>query len=293
MDNIKSPRSAPGALPPATRGRRPRFGLLAVDLDGTLLNSRKEVSDRNRAALARAEQAGVALAFISGRRYVELEHLTADLSGAAFRVGHGGALIRRAGRTIAEFPLPKAAAERAVRAALRLDVPALISERDGTVRITAHSPVTLRVQRYLRTVRPEPRFDPDPTFVEDPLHLVIAGTPEACREAERELAEALGDSVNLARTEYLASRLGLLDVLVGTANKGAALARIAGEAGLPLSATLAIGDNWNDLEMLEAAGLGVLMGNAEAGLKTRGFESTTSHDENGVAAAIDRLLFSE
>ena len=278
-----------------TRGERasPRFGLVAVDLDGTLLNSQKEISDRNRTALARAEAAGVALAFISGRRFAELELLTAGLSAAAFRVGHGGALIRRDGRTIAEFPLPKAAAERAARAALRLEIPALISERDGSVRITAHSPVTPRVQRYLRTVRPAPRFDPDPTFVEDPLHLVIAGTPETCREAECELAEALGDSVSLARTEYAASRLGLLDVLAGAANKGTALARIAGEAGLPLSATMAIGDNWNDLEMLEAAGVGVLMGNAEAGLKTRGFENTASHDEDGVAAAIDRLLLSE
>lgn len=276
-----------------TPGRRPRFGLLAVDLDGTLLNSRKEISDRNRAALARAEEAGVTLAFISGRRYAELELLTADLSGAAFRVGHGGALIRRGGRTIAEFPLPKAAAERAVRAARRLEIPALISERDGSVRITAHSPTTPRVQRYLRTVRPAPRFDSCPSFAQDPLHLVIAGTPEACREAENELSESLGKTVNLARTEYLASRLGLLDVLGGAAHKGAALARIAGEAGLPLSATMAIGDNWNDLEMLETAGLGVLMENAEAGLKTRGFENTASHDEDGVAAAIDRLLFSE
>ncbi len=278
-------------MPHAASRPRPRFGLLAVDLDGTLLNSRKEVSGRNRAALARAEAAGVTLAFISGRRYAELRVLTADLSGAAFRVGHGGALIRRRGRTIAETPLPKTAAERAVRSARRLRIPALISERDGSVRITAHSPTTPRVARYLRTVRPEPRFDPDPAFPEDPLHLVIAGTPETCREAEHELRESLGEAVNLARTEYAASRLGLLDVLAGTANKGTALARIAREAGLPLSATLAIGDNWNDLEMLETAGVGVLMENAEPGLKTRGFETTASHDAHGVAAAIDRLVF--
>ena len=284
--------SAGGGSTKTTDGKRlPRFGLLATDLDGTLLNSRKEVSETNRAALARAEAAGVALAFISGRRHAELEALTASLSEAAFRVAHGGALIRRFDRTIAEFPLPRDAAKQAVRSALRLQIPALISERDGSVRITAHSPATPRVARYLRTVRPPPRFDPDPTFAEDPLHLVIAGAPEACREAERELKESLGDSVNLARTEYAASRLGLLDVLAGAANKGTALARIARESGLPLSATLAIGDNWNDLEMLETAGMGVLMENAEPELKTRGFETTATHDANGVAAAIDRLLF--
>ena len=271
-------------------GPRPRFGLLALDLDGTLLNSEKEISDPDRAALARAEREGVALAVISGRRYAELEILTSTLPDAVFRVGHGGALIRQFDRTIAEIPLPKAAAERAVRTAQRLDLPALISERDGSVRITAHSPTTPRVARYLRTVKPTPRFEPSPVFAEDPLHLVIAGTPEACRQAERELTESLGDSVNLERTEYPTTRLGLLDVLASAASKGTALQRVAREAGLPLSATLAIGDNWNDLEMLQAAGVGVLMGNAEPELKARGFEITASHDSHGVAAAIDRLL---
>lgn len=274
----------------ATAGPPPRFGVLAVDLDGTLLNSRKEVSAPDRAALARAEQAGVALAFISGRRYAELEVLTATLSAAAFRVGHGGALIRRFDRTIAEIPLPRAAAERAVRTALRLGIPAVISERDGSVRITAHSPTTPRVARYLRTIRPTPRLEPAPAFTEDPLHLVIAGTPGDCREAERELSDALGASVNLERTEYGASSLGLLDVLAGAANKGTALRHVAREAGFPLGATLAIGDNWNDLEMLKTAGVGVLMENAEPELKARGFEITASNDAHGVAAAIDRLL---
>ena len=285
-----APRVPAGGDPERPADAVLRFRLLAVDLDGTLLNSRQEVSGRDQAALARAERAGVALAFISGRRYAELEVLTANLSRAAFRVGHGGALIRRFDRTIAEFPLPKQAALAAVRAARRLEIPALISERDGSVRITAHSPATPRVARYLRTVRPPPRFDPDPAFTVDPLHLVIAGTPDACRKAERELAASLGDSVSLERTEYAASRLGLLDVLAGAANKGTALERIAREAGLPLEDTLAIGDNWNDLEMLETAGVGVLMENAEPELKTRGFEITASHNAHGVAAAIDRLV---
>ena len=278
-------------MPHAANRPRPRFGLLAVDLDGTLLNSRKEVSEQNRAALARAEAAGVALAFISGRRYAELRVLTADLSGAAFRVGHGGALIRRRGRTIAETPLPKTAAELAVRSARRLRIPALISERDGSVRITAHSPTTPRVARYLRTVRPEPRFDPDPAFAEDPLHLVIAGTPETCREAERELRDSLGGSVNLARTEYAASRLGLLDVLASAANKGTALARIAREGR---SAAQRHAGDRRQLERPRDAGnrggRGV-DGKRRTGAEDPRLRTTASHDAHGVAAAIDRLVF--
>ena len=270
-----------------------RFGLVAVDLDGTLLNSRKEISGPDRDALARAEAAGVALAVISGRRFQELEALTGELPESVFRAGHGGALIRQGDRTIAESPLPRAAAKAAVRSARRRGLPALISERDGRVRITANSPATPRVERYLRTVRPTPQFDPEPEFAADPLHLVIAGTPETCRETERELRESLGASVTLDRTEYVATRLGLLDILAGGVDKGTALAQIARETGVSLDETLAIGDNWNDLTMLEAAGVGVVMENAEPGLKARGFERTASHDDHGVALAITRVLFPE
>lgn len=261
-----------------------------MDLDGTLLDSRKRISDRNREALRRADRAGVHLALISGRRFAELETLTAGLPGEAFRVGHGGALIRRLGRTISEIPLPCAEAREAVRVGLGMGLTLLISERDGRVRLASREPASERVRRYLRTVRPRPRFETCPAFAEDPLQVVLAGTPAGCRAAETALRARLGESVTLERTEYPATCLGLLDVLGERASKRAALERVAAEVGAPLGAALAIGDNWNDLGMLEAAGLGILMGNAEPGLQALGFEVTASHDAHGVAAALDRWL---
>ncbi len=272
----------------------PRFGLAAFDLDGTLLDSNKRISDRNREALFRAERAGVRLAVISGRRFAELESLTVGLPAGLFRAGHGGALIRQERRAISEIPVPRAAALEACRIALTPGlIPGLIlliSDRDGGVRITAREAASERVARYLATVRPRPRFESFPRFVEDPLHVVLAGRPAACRAAEAALGEALGETVTLERTEYPATDLGLLDVLGAGANKGAALARIAEDAGVPLEATLAFGDNWNDVGMLEAAGLGFLMENAEPELKALGFPLTGSHDAHGVASALDRLI---
>ncbi len=274
-------------------GARPRFGLVAVDLDGTLLNPAKRISPPDREALARAEREGVALAVISGRRQAELEALTAELPAAVFRAGHGGALIRLRGRTISEIPLPRPAALRAAVAARRLGMTLVISDLGGGVRISGESETSPRVARYLGTLCPRPRFEPSPAFPEDPLHLVLAGTPAECRVAERELSRELGDSATLERTEYPATGLGLLDVLGAPASKRSALERIAAESGVPLGATLAIGDNWNDLSMLEAAGLGVLMGNAEPELRALGFETTSAHDEGGVARALDAFLLGE
>ncbi len=265
--------------------------MIAVDLDGTLLDSAKTVSVRNRAALRRAEERGIEIAVISGRRILELEALLPNLSPNAFRVGHGGALIRRGGRTLFESPLPVSSAEAAVRIGGALNLHALISERDGSLRIATARASSPRVQRYLRTARPAPTLDPRPVFREAPLHLVLAGPPDRCREAEAALRRELGGAAGLERTEYPDTGLGLLDILAPATDKGSALAWIARATGVPLDRALAIGDNWNDLAMLRAAGTGVLMANAAPELHRLGFEPTAGHDADGVAKALDRLVF--
>ena len=266
------------------------FRLVAVDLDGTLLDSGKRISGPDRAALLDAIRAGVVVAVITGRRFAELEQLTRELPDATFRAGHGGALVRRGSRTIAEVLLPRSAAAATAAVCRRRGLLLLISDRDGAVRITASDPGSPRVRRYLATVRPRPRLDPAPAFPEDPLHLVLAGTPEECRSAEADLRDRLGAAANLERTEYPTTNLGLVDVLGAGASKASALEAVAGAAGIPMEATLAIGDNWNDLSMLRAAGRGVLMANADSALHRLGFETTGGNDEHGVAAALRRFL---
>ncbi len=273
----------------------PPFRLVAVDLDGTLLNPEKRIADRDREAIARVARLGVAVAVISGRRFAELEELTTSLPQTAFRAGHGGALIRRNGRTILEAPLSRTAARRALEATAGMELISLISERDGAVRIRAADPGDPRVRRYLAQVRPQPRLEPAPRIRRPPLHLVFVGSITECRRARRRVGDRVGAgtpaaSAALEMTEYPDDGFALLDVIRADAGKGPALVRIAAEIGADPEETLAIGDNWNDLGMLRAAGLGVLMGNAAPELHELGFPVTASNRAAGVAEALDRLI---
>ncbi|HEX8353817.1 MAG TPA: HAD-IIB family hydrolase, partial [Pyrinomonadaceae bacterium] len=106
--------------------------------------------------------------------------------------------------------------------------------------------------------------------------------------------DELGGSVRLLLTLYPKTDFALLDVLHPEASKGAGLAAVAGEQGLAREEVMAVGDNFNDLEMLEWAGTGVLMGNADPSLGERGrFHATATNDDDGVAAAIERFVLKE
>jgi len=96
--------------------------------------------------------------------------------------------------------------------------------------------------------------------------------------------------VNVSLTEYVDRDFSLVDVTSPIATKGRALESCARGLGLAREQVMAIGDNYNDLEMLEFAGTPVVMGNAVDPLKTRGFHQTGGQDEAGVAEAIHRLV---
>jgi hydroxymethylpyrimidine pyrophosphatase-like HAD family hydrolase len=96
------------------------------------------------------------------------------------------------------------------------------------------------------------------------------------------------------RTEYPARDLSILDLLPQGVSKGAALKKLAARLGMEREEVMAIGDNWNDVEMLEWAGQGVIMGNAAAELramaKTRGWKQAPSNDEDGVAVVLEAMV---
>ena len=100
---------------------------------------------------------------------------------------------------------------------------------------------------------------------------------------------AVADRVAIAVTEYESRDFSLVDVNRQGCTKGAALAEWAGARGIPRAEVMAVGDNLNDLDMLEAAGVAVVMGNAVEALKSFGWPMTLGNDEGGVAMAIRRF----
>ena len=109
------------------------------------------------------------------------------------------------------------------------------------------------------------------------------------RRAEQKLVEA-AFPVTLLKTQYVARDLCILDILNAGCSKGHALGRWARHRGIEREQVMAIGDNYNDIEMLEFAGIPVIMGNASDDLKQSGWHVTLANDQSGVAAAVEQLL---
>jgi hydroxymethylpyrimidine pyrophosphatase-like HAD family hydrolase len=143
---------------------------------------------------------------------------------------------------------------------------------------------------------------------EAPIQMMLCGTVERMRRAEARLREhpgvigvgvsaegrSAGSEVALHRTEYADRNLSIVDILPAGCSKGAALLRLAEDRGVAAEEIMAIGDNWNDVSMLEVAGRAVLMGNAPEDLKAmaaaKGWVVGRRHDEDGVAEAIEAAL---
>ncbi|HSK09931.1 MAG TPA: HAD hydrolase family protein, partial [Vicinamibacterales bacterium] len=127
-------------------------------------------------------------------------------------------------------------------------------------------------------------------LTEDPIQVMFSGDVAAMRRLVATIAgAAVSARCALAVTEYESRDFTLVDVNRAGCTKGATLAGWVAARGLDRSSVMAIGDNFNDLEMLEFAGLPVVMGNAVPPLKRPGWAVTGSNDEAGVAAAIDRF----
>jgi len=100
----------------------------------------------------------------------------------------------------------------------------------------------------------------------------------------------LAKQITVLRTEYPVRDLSIVDILNEGCSKGHALQRLARHRGIAREEIMAIGDNFNDIEMLTIAGRPFVMGNASEDMRTRGWEVTLSNDRNGVAAAVEQVL---
>jgi Cof subfamily protein (haloacid dehalogenase superfamily) len=274
--------------------------LIALDIDGTLLDSRWKLPEANRAAIQEATRRGIEVALVTGRRYDFALPVAQDLGCAITMIVNNGALIRsNDGQTRLKHLLPSDAA----RAVLQLGAPwrdgaavifdrpranQLILERldrDDSIRCAYYS----RNLEFIGIVSPI-----ESCLTEPPLQVMFSGTVSQMNAIEKLLLDSpLAPKIKLAATKYASKDFAMLDVLPPGCTKGAALAEWAKLQGLQRQEILAIGDNHNDVEMLEFAGIPVVMRNSVPELKTYGWHETHSNDEDGVAAAIERFALSE
>ncbi|HWS55082.1 MAG TPA: HAD-IIB family hydrolase [Pyrinomonadaceae bacterium] len=286
-----------------------KIRLIALDLDGTLLDSRGQVSGRNRAAVASARARGVRVALVTGRRFRDARPVALDLGLDVPVVAHNGALTKHARtlETVAVRLMPAEAARVVVRTGRAHGADALVSDDHEGAGLLVYDRVSegnTALQKYIEwsrrvvgdeaagVVRRVPSLED--YLDHDPLHVTFSGGCSAMERLAEGLRGELGAAVRLLLTLYPKPDFALLDVIHAEASKGAGLAAVAAEQGLSAAEVMAVGDNFNDLEMIEYAGTGVLMGNADPALRERGrFHLTASNDEDGVAEAIERFVLRE
>jgi 5-amino-6-(5-phospho-D-ribitylamino)uracil phosphatase len=280
--------------------------LIALDLDGTLLDSRGRLSARNRGALEAARARGVSVALVTGRRFRDARPLALELGLDVPLIAHNGALTKHARslETVSAILMPVEAARAVVRVGRAHGADALLSDdhigegvlvydhiSEGNTALAKYIAWSRRVvgetaaQAIRRVASLEDYLD------HDPLHVAFSGGCAAMERLAEVMRRELDSAVKLLLTLYPKTDFALLDILHPAASKGAGLAAVAAEQRVSADEIMAVGDNHNDIEMLQYAGTGVLMGNAEMNLREHGsFQLTASNDEDGVAVAIERFV---
>jgi Cof subfamily protein (haloacid dehalogenase superfamily) len=279
--------------------------LVAIDMDGTLLPSfSQQVSGRTKRALRAAQQAGITVAIATGRRQAYAAPL---LDGLGLRadmplITSNGAVTRTlAGEPMDHCHLPARVARELCGLLRPFGAVVFTFDRVGPGELVlesleqTHMRISLWVEANraaIQEVRPLENALPDG---EDPIQGMVCGALDKMRQAEEALrGSALFASCGCARTEYPARNLSILDLLPQGVSKGWALKELAARLGIGRLETMAIGDNWNDVEMLEWAGQGVMMANASQELRTmaklRGWKQAPPNDEDGVAVILERVL---
>lgn len=282
--------------------------LLALDLDGTTLNSEGKVSEANRAAIRAAEDRGVLVTIATGRRFRDARPLGLELELNAPLITHNGGLLKFAAsmETVHTSLLSPESSLEIVQLGKSLGGDALVSvdpHGNGTLLYDRVSDDNIPLKKYLRWAETLHGEGPGREGVmqvesleeivpdQEVVHISFSGTCGSMKTLETGLREELGNSVTLLATIYPHLDFTLLDILPPDASKGHGVSRLAGLNGLTPENVMTIGDNFNDLEMLEYAGTPVVMGNADPKLLEMGeFYTTLSNDESGVAAAIERFI---
>jgi Cof subfamily protein (haloacid dehalogenase superfamily) len=283
----------------------PPVKMIAVDIDGTLVPSvGGKVSRNNCQALAEAQSAGIEVVIATGRRQA---YATRPLDPVALHpetvlITSNGCVTRTlAGDRIDRFHLPVETARALCPELRRFGTTVFTFDREGLGELVVESMESVheRISAWVEANRPwirevvplERAFDDG----EAPVQAMVCGSKAIMQRAEEQLsASEIASAVRVHRTEYPVRDLTILDILPPGCSKGAALQRLSERRGLHAGEIMAIGDNWNDLEMLEFAGQAVVMANGAPDLvelaRQRGWTIAPSNDDDGVAAIIQSAL---
>jgi hydroxymethylpyrimidine pyrophosphatase-like HAD family hydrolase len=289
--------------------------LIAIDIDGTLLSPQFHISETDLATLRRAHAEGIEVILVTGRRHTFALPIAQQLGFDLWLISSNGAITRSlAGETFHRDLLPEPTCRELVQVmqefrgqtvltfdhnslngdGLHHDRPNDDGPHDnasGTIVIERLDQLEGSIQRWLEKNMQYIRFvvPIENALTTDPVQAMFCGPVADMQRALQVLGDC-GLPITVLRTEYPGRDLSIVDVLNAGCSKGHALERWANYRRITRDQVMAVGDNYNDIEMLAFAGHPFIMGNASDELRSRGWKLTRSNAESGVTAAIEHVL---
>jgi Cof subfamily protein (haloacid dehalogenase superfamily) len=271
--------------------------LVAVDIDGTLLNPQFQISDADMAALRRAHEEGIEVILVTGRRHTFALPIAQQLGFDFWLISSNGAITRSlSGETFHRDLLPREICRKLCSAMREFRGNTVLTfdiDGKGAVVLEHMRELNGSIQRWLEKNMEYINFviPIEDSLTTDPVQAMFCGPIGRMHQALDALATSdVEKDITVLRTEYPVRDLSIVDVLNRGCSKGHALERWANYRGISREQVMAIGDNYNDIEMLAFAGLPFLMGNASEELRAKGWSVTLPNDQSGVAAAIEQVL---
>jgi Cof subfamily protein (haloacid dehalogenase superfamily) len=269
--------------------------LIAVDIDGTLLNPQFQISEPDLAALRYAHAQAIEVILVTGRRHAFALPIAQQLGFDLWLISSNGAITRSlAGETFHRDLLPGQICRSLCGAMQEFRGQTVLTfdrEGKGTIIVEHLGELEASIQRWLEKNMESIDFviPIENALTTDPVQAMFCGPIALMKRVLR----ALGSCelpITVLRTEYPVRDLSIVDVLNAGCSKGHALERWARYRSIPREQVMAVGDNYNDIEMLAFAGHPFIMGNASEELRGRGWTQTRSNAESGVAAALQYVL---
>jgi Cof subfamily protein (haloacid dehalogenase superfamily) len=274
--------------------------LIAIDIDGTLLSPEFHISETDLATLRRVHAEGIEIILVTGRRHTFALPIAQQLGFDLWLISSNGAITRSlAGETFHRDLLPEPTCRELLRVMQEFRGQTVLTFDSNAHDNNASRPIVIErldqlegsIQRWLEKNMQYIRFvvPIENALTTDPVQAMFCG-PVARMQRVLQVLGSCGLPITVLRTEYPGRDLSIVDVLNAGCSKGHALERWANHRAITREQVMAIGDNYNDIEMLAFAGHPFIMGNASEELRGRGWKLTRSNAESGVSAAIDHVL---
>ena len=270
--------------------------MLALDLDGTTLNNNEEISDKNRAAIQHASVAGIRVIVTTGRSYTSATPYIHQINTGDPSITYNGALIKQGDETLRTLSMDQDTIYRCLHILKGLGQTPVVYSIDEKRHIDNPEGLTENFYQFskgsgIQNVTVDNLLDQQWQKV---IRISVFSDKATTEMLDRELHNQLGDSVATAQTYFPHWDFWIFEILNSLCTKPAALQFLCEMYGFHAGEVIAVGDNRNDIGMLQWAGMGIAMRNSLPEVSEHAdYVSRYDNDGHGVAEIIERFILSK